>query len=303
MKLPPFAAIRAFESAARHGSMQSASEELFLTPSAISHQVKALEVFIGAALFERKPGGLTLTEVGTTYQKDLRGALNLIEAATSRASKSGDANHITVSMCNSIAELWFVLLLKKFHCEFPDTQISIKCDPIATDFANGIADVSIVYDRIREDREKYLLFEDEIAPCCSEQFLQDNGCIQNPDDILKYPLIWCESDPYEWATWFEYAGLGNAEPHHWVSFDQRPSALQAAREGLGIAMWRRPYSFVDLGGPKLSQPIDVIAPTNCGYYIEAPKRAEYLTKTKLFIHWLIEQCRSFDNLTVVESVE
>jgi len=291
-KLPPFAAIRAFEAAARLGSMQSASEELYLTPSAISHQVKALEVFIGAALFERKPGRLTLTPVGTTYQNDLRESLNLIEAATERASRRGETDHITVHMFNSLAELWFVPMLKDFHDEYPDMQISVICEPVAADFASGIADISVVYDRIRDDGEDWLLFIDEITPCCSEQFLKDHGPFEALESILDLPLIWCESDPDEWLTWFEHAGLGDVEPDRWISFDQRASALQAAREGLGFAMGRRPYLELDRYRTQLLQPFELVALTGCAYYIDVPQRTEHLAKIKIFKNWLIRVSRS-----------
>ena len=291
-KLPPFAAMRAFEAAARSGSMQSASVELFLTPSAISHQVKALETFIGAALFERKPGRLKLTSVGTAYQIDLRESLDLIEAATARASSRGETNHVTVHMFHSLAELWLVPMLKDFHDEYPEMQISVISDPIAADFATGIADISVVYDRIRSGDQDNLLFVDEIAPCCSEQFLKIHGPFESSEAILDLPLIWCETGNEEWLTWFEHAGLGNVEPKRWISVDQRAGALQAAREGLGFAMGRKPYIELDPYRPKLLQPLDVVAPTGCGYYIEVPQRAEHLAKTKILKNWLVQISQS-----------
>jgi LysR family glycine cleavage system transcriptional activator len=289
--LPPFAAIRAFEATARHGSMQVASEELLLTPSAISHQVKALEVFLGTALFERAPGQLTLTSVGSAYLKDLRQALDLLEASTARASRRGETNHITIHMFHSLAELWFVPMLKDFYRDYPDMQISVVSDPAAADFASGIADVSVIYERIPAGEENRFLFADEMVPCCSDAFLQEHGPITSPASILDFPLIWCDSDPEEWQTWFEHAGLGDRKPHRWIGFDLRAGALQAAREGLGIAMGRRPYADLTLGRPRLVKPVDLIAATGCGYRLAVPQRAEHLAKVKLFTSWLTRASR------------
>lgn len=289
--LPPFAAIRAFEAAARHCSMQNASEELQLTPSAISHQVKALEAFVGVALFERAPGRLTLTDAGAAYLADLHQALELIEAATARASLSGETSHVTVHMFHSLAELWFVPMLKDFYRNHPDMQISVVSDSAAADFANGIADVSIVYERIPDGQQDRFLFADEMAPCCSESFLQENGPIATPEAILDFPLIWCDTDPEEWRSWFELAGLGDCEPRRWIGFDLRAGALQAAREGLGIAMGRRPYTDVMLGRPQLVRPVDLVVATGCGYRVVVAHRAAHLGKIKRFTSWLTRTSR------------
>jgi LysR family glycine cleavage system transcriptional activator len=284
--LPPFAAIRAFEAAARHCSMLKASKELMLTPSAISHQVKALEVFLGTALFEREPGRLTLTTVGSAYFSDLRQALELIESGTTCASRRGATNHITVQMGSSLSELWFVPMLKDFYRNHPDMQISVISDPAATDFSNGVADVSVVYERIPPGEESRFLFADEMVPCCTEAFLQEHGPITTPEAVLQFPLIWSDLNPEEWQTWFNCAGLTDRKPHSWIGIQHRAGGLQAAREGLGIAMGRRPYTDLTLSQPRLVQPVDLVAATGCGYRLAVPQRAEHLTKVKLFTAWL-----------------
>ena len=289
-RLPTFAAIRAFEAAARHCSMQDASEELSLSPSAISHQVKALESHIGTALFERVPGRLMLTATGEAYLADLRHALDLIEAATIRASRQGESNQITIHMFSSLAELWFVPLLKGFHREHPDMRISVVSDPSAADFANGIADLAIVYRRLPFEREADFLFADELSPCCSDAYLAENGPIRAAADLVEHPLIWCGTDPEEWRIWLDAAGLGDSEPKRWVEFDVRAGALQAAREGLGIAMGRRPYLDGTIGRSSLVRPLPLVAETGCGYGLAIPQRAEHLYKVKAFATWLKRAC-------------
>lgn len=296
-RLPTFAAIRAFEAAARHCSMQGASEELSLSISAISHQVKALESYVGTALFERVPGRLTLTATGQAYLADLSRVLDLIEAATARASRQGETNQITIHMFSSLAELWFVPLLKDFHREHPEMRISVVSDPSAADFANGIADIAIVYSPLPFGEKGHFLFADQLSPCCSESYLAENGPIQLPEDLLEHPLIWCGTDPEEWGIWFTAAALSDGkpkrwgEPKRWIEFDVRAGALQAAREGLGIAMGRRPYIDSALGRASLVCPLPVTAQTGCGYGVAIPRRAEHLYKIKTFAAWLTRACQ------------
>lgn len=291
-RLPPFAAARAFEATARHGSMQRASEELLLTSSAISHQVKALENFVGTALFERAPGRLTLTPTGEQYLHDLQIALEQIEAATARASGRGETNHLTVHMYHSLAELWFVPLLRDFRQEHPNIEISVICEPGSGEFAKGVADVAIVYERIEPGHESEFLFRDTIVPCCSEEYLDRHGPIRTPEDILRHQLIWCDTEPEEWSLWFRHASLGESDPRLCIAFDVRASVLHAAREGLGIAIGRAPYIGPGFTLPGLVKAIDPVAPTGFGYRLAVPGRTEHLPKVKSFARWLTHACRA-----------
>ena len=97
-RVPPFAAIRAFEAAARHGSLQAAAHELSVSPSAVSHQIRSLEEFLGAKVFLRLNNKLCLTDLGTSYQQDLRQALDIIEIATARAAQRQKDGRVTVNL-------------------------------------------------------------------------------------------------------------------------------------------------------------------------------------------------------------
>lgn len=285
-RLPPFAAVRAFEAAARHGSMQAASEELSLTPSAISHQVKSLEAFVGAALFERVPGRLRLTETGAAYVADLGEILDGLEAATCRASGLGQNNHVTVAMYHSLAEHWFVPLLLDFHACHPDMRISVVSDESAADFASGIADASIVYETVPPGAEDTFLVIDVMAPCCSRTFLETHGPIASAEDLLRHPLIWCDADAEEWPRWLAHAGVPDRTPQRWIAFDLRAGTLAAARRGLGIAMGRRPYIEDLVAGGDLVLPLGKGLQTGCGYRLVTPARTKHLPKVKRFSAWL-----------------
>lgn len=290
--LPTFASVRAFEASARHGVMRAAAEELSISPSAVSHQVRTLEAFVGTSLFERGAGKLTLTQTGALYLADLADALDLIEAATAKASQHGNSNLLTIHMQSSLLELWFVPLLRDFTNAYPDLQISVVTDPMASDFANGIADVSIQYDKIVDEKSADFLMAETIAPVCSADFLAEYGPITTPGSITKHPMIWCDAEPEEWNLWLGQNGVGDVTSARWIGFDLRAAALQAAREGLGFAMGRRPYMDVPLARRGLAMPLDIRIPTGFGYRIAVPMRTEHLEKVKLFSRWLTRTCKA-----------
>ncbi|MEO1190170.1 MAG: LysR substrate-binding domain-containing protein [Pseudomonadota bacterium] len=290
-RFPPFPAIRAFEAAARHCSMQRAADELSLSASAISHQVKALEGYVGTALFERSSSGLKLTESGAAYLPELTRALELLEGATQRASQQGESNQLVVHMFHSLAELWFTPLVGDLNRRHPNLRISILCDPLAADFSSGLADVALEYRPLAEANAEDFLFADTLIPCCSRSYLAEQGPIAKPEDLLEHPLIWCGSDGEEWSRWLAYAGLADRQPQRWIEFDLRAASLAAARAGLGIAMGRRPYSDQVLGKGDLVAPLPITAPADSGYFLAAPERSRHLKRVQLFSTWLRSVCR------------
>lgn len=290
--LPSLAAIRAFEAAARHGSMQSAAEELKLTPSAISHQVKALESFTGTALFERAPGRLSLTKEGSDFFKDLRHSLDLLETAIARVTRSSQTDHVTIHMFHSLSELWFTPLLAEFHRDHPQITISVVSDPIAADFGTGIADIAVVYQAVPEWGSDNFLMADQIVPCCSREFLRQHGPIRSAEAIQDLPLIWCDAAPDDWSEWFKYVGVKESRVDRWICFDLQAAALQAAREGLGIAIGHTPYLETKNGRQELVQPLNIIAPTGFGYGVSIAQRAVHLKSVNLFVSWLKRASRA-----------
>src|SRR5215211_4731695 len=124
-KIPPFAALRAFEALARRGSLHAAGEELGISAGAISHQLKSLEDHLGAKLLTRNNNRLAMTEAGCRFAAELRESLDLLEDASLRVSAVRDKSRISISLFQSLAELWIVPLLAKFSCEYPDVVVSL----------------------------------------------------------------------------------------------------------------------------------------------------------------------------------
>ncbi|WP_342364297.1 LysR substrate-binding domain-containing protein [Terrarubrum flagellatum] len=286
-KLPPFAALRAFEALARNGSLAATAEELLISPSAVSHQVKALEVFVGAKLLIRGASGMKLTEPGRALFAGLVEALDKIEASTMGVADYREAGSLTVHLYHSLAQLWLIPQLSEFLDSNPGLAVTCVTKPEEVDFSGSTVDVAIRYARERPAEplaEK--LIDEVIYPVVSPGYLRSSGPIETPQDLIGKRLIGCEHQIQEWAYWFEAVGIDPANGRPQIVFDTRNQALQAAAEGIGVAINRRPSGDLMMQRGILVAPVDMRIATGMAYYIIAPQRSATSPRVKLFSAWL-----------------
>jgi LysR family glycine cleavage system transcriptional activator len=293
-KLPPFAALRAFEAAARHKSLRAASDELLISSSAISHQIRSLEAFIGAPLFVRSSLGLTLTEVGKSYLAEISDALDRLEASTGKLLKTpGAENHLSVHLYDSLAQLWLIPRMRGFLSENPDLRVTLITRPEIVDLSSFDVNVAIQYfSAAPEGQNNDRLFDETITPVCAPSYLQDNGPITSPQDLIGHRLIMNADHLDEWRFWFAEQGvaLPAGLPHFIV--DSRANVLHAAREGLGIAMNRRPFGDLMIDSAALVEPVSLSATTGMAYFVSSHRRYETLPQVRRFRSWLLAACDS-----------
>lgn len=290
-KLPPFAALRAFEAVARRGSLQSASEELAISASAVSHQVKALETFLGLKLFVRDNAGLRLTESGEAYLASVGDALDRLEAGTLRLLQDREQRGLTVHVLQSLAQLWLIPQLDDFVSANPDVDLAFVSRPEELDFSGSNIDLAIVYAET-PPREHIVekLMDEVMTPVCSPGYLREHGLLERPADLLGHRLIGCDHVPDEWPDWlgaFQVEAPKNATG---LMFDSRALALNAAAGGLGVAMNRRPTGDLMLRRGELVAPLGHELPTGAAYWLTAPERSELLPAAKQFRAWLATLC-------------
>ncbi len=236
-KLPPFAALRAFEAAARHCNLRHAADELCLSVSAISHQVKSLEQFLGVRVFDRTHNTLTLTEVGHKYLQDIAHALDAIAAATARAEVERVSSQVAISLFPSLAVLWLMPSLPKFYQQAPHIDITIvtSVEPPASRVA--ATDLVIRYEPVAELRSNaQVLFREHMYPVCSSKYAQEIGLADPSFSFDDVTFIHCQTAPEEWRQWFAGTGGARTPTGRVVNVDNRALALQAAESGLGLAM-------------------------------------------------------------------
>lgn len=236
MPLPPFKGILAFDAVARLGSVSKASEELNLTVSAVSHQLANLESFVGRRLLERSPRGMTLTIYGERFQRDIVGALSMLAAAAQGARSGDTAEVLRIHSVPSFASLWLMPRLPTFREQHPNIRIHLKASHGDADFSRGEADVDIRYGAIQgRDLHVESVFAEEILPMISPR-LKSVLNIRSPEDLIKQDLIQSELTLVQWSHWFSAHGVPVSPSGYVLSFDRTSMVLDAAIQGLGIAL-------------------------------------------------------------------
>jgi DNA-binding transcriptional LysR family regulator len=235
MPLPPITNLLAFEAVARRRSFSLAAAELHLTASAISHQVAKLEGQLGVRLFERSAHGVRLSAAGEQYLERVAGALSAIASATDDL-RQGVGNSLYVHAAPSIASLWLMPRLKRFALAHPEISLNLSAAHTHSDFALGQADVDIRYgvpqwgDLVVEP-----LFEERIVPLTSPDFLREHR-LKRIEQLLDVPLIQSNVSVVQWSDWFARFSDLRAPDRFSVRFDRAQMSLDAATQGLGVAL-------------------------------------------------------------------
>jgi DNA-binding transcriptional LysR family regulator len=233
--LPPLPNLMAFEAVARRRSFALAAAELHLTASAISHQVARLESHLGVRLFERSAHGVRLSKAGDQYLFRVSGALGAITAAT-HDMRQGVSSSLYLHSTPSLAGLWLMPRLKSFAEGNPEISLNLSASPSHSDFALGQADVDIRYGIPRwPDLVVEPLFEEAIVPLASPAFIRERR-LKRVDQLLEVPLIQSNVNVVQWSEWFDRFVDRPAPNRFSLRFDRAQMALDAAIQGLGIAL-------------------------------------------------------------------
>lgn len=285
-RLPPLNAMRAFEAAARHLSFTRAAEELHVTQAAVSHQIKALEEHLGMALFKRQNRNLLLTDAGQSYFPALRDAFDRIDGATNKLKERDTGGVLRVSTFTSFAAKWLVPRLGRFGSQHPDIEIRLAINDSMSDFNTDGIDVAIRYG---SGNYKGLTVErlltEVVFVVCSPALAEGPIPLNAPADLAQHTLLH-DDLPEDWDTWLEAAGLdpkGAAfRSKRDLVFNHSEMVLQAAAEGLGVALGRSVLLADDLAAGRLVKPFDLELPVKSAYYFVCQQGAISRPKVKAF---------------------
>jgi LysR family glycine cleavage system transcriptional activator len=232
-QFPPFAAVKAFEAAARHKSFRKAAEELCLSSSAISNQVRALEAYLDTALFERHGNTLDLTLTGRGYAGKLTGLLDLLDESTRSVQQAGH-RPFRVLCTPGFAARWLVPRLGRLS--FGDRlRLQVSSGAPSTDFARNDSDVVIQWATTRTPGVvTEPLMQSNRYPVISPQ-LRERENIRNPEDLLRVPLMYDETDD-AWTEWFEAAGMSPSKMPSGPVFPNCELATTAVEQGQGVSL-------------------------------------------------------------------
>jgi LysR family glycine cleavage system transcriptional activator len=287
-RLPSLNGLRAFEAAARHLSFTQAAAELNVTQTAISHQIRRLEEELGIRLFVRQNRALALTPKARDYLPGVRAAFNDLRLATDQLLRKDDDHVLTVSTLASLAAKWLLPRLTAFQEAHPGIDVRITTSTGLVDFKGGDVDAAIRYGRGHWPglRAEWLM-ADEVFPVCSPALLTGKRPLQRPEDLRDHVLLHNTNNSDDWRLWLTASGLpADISKQPGITFDLILMTVQAAIDGIGIAMGRTTYVQDDIAKGRLVVPFEIALPADAGFYLVSPEATADPPKLRAFRNWL-----------------
>lgn len=279
-----------FEAAARHGSFNKAAEELCVTPSAISHQLKSLESFLGQKLFRREKRQVYLTSAGERYLGSVQLALDEVEGATRRLMTSTNSSAVNISVAPFFLTRWLVPRITRFQQRFPEVELRFSSTMGYIDFEHSDTDMAVYYGQGNwEGVEDHLLRNIVQTPVFAPSFLEGDNGIKQPEDMVRHTLIYVSGRRYEWNRALQQIGIGLSDASRTMSFSSTSLAVSAAIEGIGIALADRVLVQRELETGKLVAPFDLSFDTQKGFYLVYKENRALTYGMRAFRDWIMEE--------------
>ena len=295
-RLPSLNALRAFEAAGRHMSMRKAAAELNVTPAAVSHQVKALEEYLGVPLFRRLNRALLLTSAAQKCLPGLTEGLDRLAEAMERLAGEDRAGIVTVSLPPSFAAKWLVPRLERFTETHPDLDVRVSASMELVDFRRDEVDIAVRFGHGNYPgliAEK--LFDDAVAPMCAPALLVGNHPLRQPGDLRHHALLHDDSaliidaTAPDWRMWLKAAGVEGVDASRGSHFSSADHAILAAIDGAGVTLGRLSLAAADLAAGRLVMPFELSLALAPSYYVVYPEATADRPKVTAFRDWLMEE--------------
>ena len=284
--LPSLNALRAFEAAARLGSVTAAATELHVTHGAVSRQVKQLEQALGTALFHRAGTGLRLSEAGARLLPALTSSFDLMEAGVAQAARARGGNLI-VSCLGTFTMRWLIPRLFAFRAAHPDIEVQLSASDAPVNFLRDRFDLAIRTERPPwpADMIATPFIVEEVGPVLSAA-LQERLRLRTVEDLARATLLHTDTRISAWPDWFASVGQAEVQPAAIQTFEHFYFMLQAAASGLGVAIGPKPVIEDDLSAGRLVAPFGFVR-SGLSYVSLRPHADD--SRAALFEAWLLEQ--------------
>lgn len=279
--------LRVFDAVFRSGGISRAAEALHVTPGAVSQQIKQLESMLGVSLVRKAGREIELTEAGLALAKGLSDLFDRIEAVLDEVTEAGNPKRLRLKVLPTFAIKWLVPRLANFYAAHSDIDIEIATVSRAQELHLDNADFVVCHGTgewpgLHVDH----LFDEVFVPVCSPALAET---IRAPEDLLEVQLLHSMMRPEGWPTWLGAAGLGAAKPARNVTLANAALCVQAAVNGLGVAIAQTAYVRDDLASGRLVHPLTQEVRTKFGYYLLCDPSKAGTQPLKLFRDWLLSE--------------
>jgi len=274
-KLPSLSALKAFEAAARHRHFASAADELCVTHSAISHQVRSLEQVLGVVLFEKQGRQVRLTDAGRRLMHSVQQALDIMAEACSDAAHPGMRGALKISAPAELAHRFFARLIGEFAQRYPGLTVHLLVHDSDSDEINPDADITILYAMGDTDWTRYWAVPFraiEFFPVCHPSLIEGEESLQSPLDLARFCLLHDDQNGKTWATWLGSCASGLPTPTRNLHFAHSGLAIEAALHKMGVCLADVLTAGEELKSGRLIRPFTGAVPSPGNYYLVAERR-------------------------------
>jgi putative choline sulfate-utilization transcription factor len=292
LRMPPLSLLQTFEVVARRSSFTLAADELCLTQSAVSRQIKALEHQLGRPLFRRLHRAIDLTTEGRRLFESVTRGLAEIEGCVTELRAAAEPPQITVAASVAFSYFWLMPRLERFSARHPDIDLRVLATDQKLDLRQEEVDVAILYGSGQwEGARAHLLFGERVYPVCSPDYLRHHPELRTPADMLDQTLLHLDGGGniwggVDWRVWLASQGVTGQPVRRGVRLNSYPMILQAAEAGRGVALgWSYITDAMRADG-RLICPIDKSLETPEGYYVSTLEKVAHVPANIDFLRWI-----------------
>jgi LysR family glycine cleavage system transcriptional activator len=280
--------LRTFSIAARYGSFRTAGEELSITASAVSHQIKSLEDELGEQLFDRNSRELSLTETGRSLYEDVSVLIEQLDTVAAGYKKGGISRSIRISVQPFFASEYFIPRLSEFAAEHPEIDIQVGTSDESAEKHPADADLSIrLFRSPPPDMPSKLLFPLRMLPAGSPDFMK-NMKVKNKKIVSQFPIIVHESRAKAWAEWEKASGIELPENTKVIRLDSMIAVVRAAQRGIGAALVPIPIGQLWFDEGSIVRLFDKELVADVSYYLVTKEDRASDKSVLLLRDWIVE---------------
>ena len=293
-KLPPLLGLRVFECVARHLSFTRAADELCVTQAAVSHQVKALEDWLGAPLFQRLSRTIKLTELGETMVGPLTRAFDIMAEATGQALERDQVAPLTVATFDSFASAWIIPRLSRFQERFPDIDVRFIAKRQEDDaLSSGDADIEIRYGNGGwPNLQVEKLMGESVVPVCTPSLLERHGAPTELAEVGMLPLLH-DVFAIDWTEFLNHFDIRGVNVRRGFGFSHSHLVKRACMAGYGVALGRWPLVADEVKSGVLVRPFEEALMLDDAYYVVCRRSVSDEANVKAFAYWMLDEAELF----------